>query len=421
MDANEKRQLTYLYENRHKHDDDPDFQQQITIINNTLGTVVDSGAGSGAHIHLTRAATQEIDGTGELIEWDTAYTVIPRFEFHPGLSDELPLTEATIPMVGYYNVPVQLGWDTFEGGGTVEIRRNPSGENELVWPPPDDPGLWSVDVGDRFEGVAPAIPFRAGDTVGVWLSPDDASAQTLESATVGVYLVDRVPTRSVFYVDVVLADGPAGYWRLDEGSGTTAADSSGNGHDGTYIGTPTLSEPGVMDDGSGSTSVELNGSSQWVTVPEASVEGLTDITVEAWINVDAATRYGIFNVNDAGAADSGRNRWGFWVTAAGNLEYSDDASNNTTSTGTIQVGERQHVAFTRTAAGDLVFYINGAAAGTGTVATTTAEAGDTVQIGMDIDSTGNTDQFNGHVDEVAVYPRVLAAGEIAHHATVGGL
>ena len=31
---------------------------------------------------------------------------------------------------------------------------------------------------------------------------------------------------------------PIGHWTFDEGSGTTAADSSGNGHDGTLINGP---------------------------------------------------------------------------------------------------------------------------------------------------------------------------------------
>ncbi|MFB0555735.1 MAG: LamG-like jellyroll fold domain-containing protein, partial [Phycisphaerae bacterium] len=33
--------------------------------------------------------------------------------------------------------------------------------------------------------------------------------------------------------------GPVGHWTLDEGSGTTAYDSSGNGNDGTIVGNPT--------------------------------------------------------------------------------------------------------------------------------------------------------------------------------------
>ena len=35
-----------------------------------------------------------------------------------------------------------------------------------------------------------------------------------------------------------IADGLVGYWPLDEGSGTTTADATGNGSDGTFVGDP---------------------------------------------------------------------------------------------------------------------------------------------------------------------------------------
>jgi hypothetical protein len=39
------------------------------------------------------------------------------------------------------------------------------------------------------------------------------------------------------YGDTVLADQPAAYYRLGEASGATAADASGNGRAGSYVGT----------------------------------------------------------------------------------------------------------------------------------------------------------------------------------------
>ena len=48
------------------------------------------------------------------------------------------------------------------------------------------------------------------------------------------------PVVAADYRDAVLADAPGGYWRLGEGVGaTSAADSSGNGRNGVYVG-PTL-------------------------------------------------------------------------------------------------------------------------------------------------------------------------------------
>src|SRR5206468_2153811 len=40
--------------------------------------------------------------------------------------------------------------------------------------------------------------------------------------------------------NVIPLDGPIAYYRLGEASGTSAADASGNGLTGTYVGGPTL-------------------------------------------------------------------------------------------------------------------------------------------------------------------------------------
>ena len=40
-----------------------------------------------------------------------------------------------------------------------------------------------------------------------------------------------------FYSNKILSLSPTAYWRLNESSGTTATDSSGNGNNGTYIST----------------------------------------------------------------------------------------------------------------------------------------------------------------------------------------
>lgn len=44
----------------------------------------------------------------------------------------------------------------------------------------------------------------------------------------------------------VLQDSPAGYWQLNETSGTNAADESGNGLGGTYQSSPTLGKPRLL-------------------------------------------------------------------------------------------------------------------------------------------------------------------------------
>jgi hypothetical protein len=68
-----------------------------------------------------------------------------------------------------------------------------------------------------------------------------------------------------------------GYWRFEEGSGTTAYDSSGYGRDGTLVGGATWAE-GRYGGG-----IELDGTSGYISVPD--FELTTDtITFAIWVN-----------------------------------------------------------------------------------------------------------------------------------------
>lgn len=95
------------------------------------------------------------------------------------------------------------------------------------------------------------------------------------------------------YSAVVLAKGPVGYWRLGEAEGPTAADASGNGYDGTYVGNPTFGQPGaIVNDPD--TAVGFNGpdSKDYVEIPDPASEAFSQptsdlgLTVEVWMRPD---------------------------------------------------------------------------------------------------------------------------------------
>jgi hypothetical protein len=78
---------------------------------------------------------------------------------------------------------------------------------------------------------------------------------------------------------------PAGQWQFSEGSGTTTADSSGNGHTGTLGSGVTWAAPEV-----GAYSIALNGTAAGavtVTVTGAVVNTSASYTVSAWVNLNA--------------------------------------------------------------------------------------------------------------------------------------
>lgn len=88
------------------------------------------------------------------------------------------------------------------------------------------------------------------------------------------------------YAATVLQDGPLVYSRFDESSGTALADSSGNNHFGTLIGSGTLGESALIYEG---TALRLDGSSAYVqySTGVADAVGSSSITMGAWVRVDS--------------------------------------------------------------------------------------------------------------------------------------
>jgi hypothetical protein len=89
------------------------------------------------------------------------------------------------------------------------------------------------------------------------------------------------------YPNVVLADAPYAYYRLDELSGTTAFDSSGNGLDATYAFGPTLGQSGspVVS----GKSISCDGVDDIVNWPAGfSIPAGSSITLEWWQYIASA-------------------------------------------------------------------------------------------------------------------------------------
>src|SRR5215831_13246306 len=83
-----------------------------------------------------------------------------------------------------------------------------------------------------------------------------------------------------------LATNPIASWSFDEGSGTTALDSSGNNHSATIVGVTYV--PGWSN-----TCLSFNGSNSYAFIPDSSAGGTNgagldmgtrDWTVAAWVN-----------------------------------------------------------------------------------------------------------------------------------------
>src|SRR2546429_3033448 len=105
------------------------------------------------------------------------------------------------------------------------------------------------------------------------------------------------------YSATVLADHPVAYWRMDETTGSTMADASGNANQGRYVGIYTLGQPGALAGGA----VAFDGQSGAASVMNSPSLQVNTVTIEMWIKKHTDTEYGVYvakNVEPGGGAGS---------------------------------------------------------------------------------------------------------------------
>ncbi|MCP4607809.1 MAG: LamG domain-containing protein [Planctomycetes bacterium] len=194
-----------------------------------------------------------------------------------------------------------------------------------------------------------------------------------------------------------------GYWNFDEGSGTTAFDSSGNGLDGTLTGDPqwVLGQIGGALEFDGDDSVEI---------PHSPLLSLTDeITITAWtyMNANASGEMAIVSKGGWGANDLPYEL----TEEAGSIiywQFYDDAGRDDCQPQSPPIEEWHHLAATYDGQ---IFkcYIDGELADEAVYAGTMPENTASVTIGQR--SRGGT-YYQGILDEVAIFNRALGEDEI---------
>lgn len=215
------------------------------------------------------------------------------------------------------------------------------------------------------------------------------------------------------YSDAVAGDGPVGYWRLDETSGSAAADLTGN-NPGTYRNGAAVGAAGLLTTEPLRKAVSLDGVDDSVAIPASgSLSPVHKVTVEAWVRPDALPAVGNY-----GSLVSKRGSY-YMQLSGPRLEFGVDLPGGRrrllAPAGALSVGATSHVVGVYDGASMRV-YVNGrevaSAAQTGAVSTTSN--------GLQIGSWTSTTEFlDGIVDEVAIYPVALSATRVAAHHNLG--
>jgi hypothetical protein len=208
-------------------------------------------------------------------------------------------------------------------------------------------------------------------------------------------------------------DGPSTWYQFDDGSGSSAADSSGVANGGTLIGSPTWSSGHT-----GTGGLTFNGTSQYLTGAGPAVNTSTSYTVAAWVKI-AATDAGNYTV----LSQDGVNASGFilkyfpgstrWQIVLPNTD-SVGGSVSVTSTRPAALGQWTHLAAVYDDPNDQVrLYIGGALVGTATQTVDWAATGSFIVGASRWGAGTRTNYFNGSIDDVRTFRRALNATEVA--------
>ena len=206
--------------------------------------------------------------------------------------------------------------------------------------------------------------------------------------------------------------GLVGYWKLDETSGTSAADSSGGGNTGTLTNGPVWATGG-RDSGA----LTFDGVDDYVNLgTSTSLAGGAAVTVSAWVKPTGSNGEIIARRDVSQTFMS----WELLI-AGGKAKFTNMTSSGynpdytVTSNATISTGVWTHIAGVYTNAdGVLRIYVNGVADGTTNGSGTISSAAG-VKTYMGAYSNGSsapTNPFAGTIDDVRVYNRALSPQEI---------
>jgi hypothetical protein len=224
--------------------------------------------------------------------------------------------------------------------------------------------------------------------------------------------IDAPIDAAATYRELVLGDGPSGYWRLGD-SGGVAVDELG-ANNGTYSGACGFGGGGAIA-ADANTAVAFDGASCRVTLPNAlGFPGNQPFSVEAWVTgaLDGTFRF-VFS-NETRTAGNPIDGYGLLMQPNGlEIERVVNMANSVSPPGPIGA-TYSHVVGVYDG-GSEILYVNGQLVGGKPDIRIANVVGAPAIIGSS--SAGNF--FLGSIDEVAVYPFALSAAQVAAHYAKG--
>lgn len=223
------------------------------------------------------------------------------------------------------------------------------------------------------------------------------------------------PVVGTGYAGAVLADLPLFYARLDETSGTTLADSSGNSRDATLVGTHFTRNTGLTSDGGKSLAVfgvdtyASVASASWMSLSSSFAYEVIVKPATSLSNVGIMSRWQNGNSNGDGL---------IWFNTSGKIEGAWVIGGSTVRAAwatTPTANAVYHLVMSYTGAA-LILYVNGSAVATTPATGSAATLATDLRVGQY--GPGTTSAGNHVVDEPAVYTSLSATRVAAHYAAL---
>lgn len=270
--------------------------------------------------------------------------------------------------------------------------------NSVVLSAGQTSGTYTSKVYDIFGGCSPLMP---------WLK--------LEWKT-SLPFGKELPTTSEVATDYSaitagLLTNLVGYWKLNESSGTTYADSSGSSNTGTKQGSITMGVTGQL-----LTAATLDGSTGYVSTTNTFVNP-SIFTVAIWFKTTTTVGGKLIGFGNTQTGSSGNYDRHLYMTDTGTIYFGvyPGSVKTVNSTTTYNDGNWHHAVGTLSASG-LQLYMDGALIATDATTTTAQNYTGYVRIGYDNTAgwinTPTSYFFNGTLDDAAVWTRQLSATEI---------
>jgi Concanavalin A-like lectin/glucanases superfamily len=207
------------------------------------------------------------------------------------------------------------------------------------------------------------------------------------------------------FSEQVVADSPRLWLRHDEASGTVAVDSSGKSHPGTYKNTPTLGVAGAL---AGNAAVKYESASkEFAEVPDHADLDLADVfTIEAVVKREKG------GVNQT-IVCKGSGAYQLRIEEEGNQLQLLKQGTSITSYGPVvpEDGKFHHVVATKNGS-TVTLWVDGKESHSGGTPSTYTDTATVLRVAATAE---NSEQFNGVIDEVAVYATALSEARIKAH------